>query len=225
MPAELPPSRYDFEVDIPPHSGDFVIAGADLAPATLVDAYRHGFFPMGMSEGGAPPMGWWSPSPRGVLLHGDHHVSRSLRRSRPQFEITVDAAFDEVVAGCADPSRSGAWITDTIAQAYGRLHALGRAHSIEVWSKHGDLVGGLYGVSVGGLFSGESMFHRVTDGSKVALWAAVDLVFDDAGENRLFDVQWQTPHLARQGVRSVSRERYRALLETALLQRPSAGFV
>lgn len=214
-PVGLPPSRYNFAIDVPPEADDFVVGGGDLEPSTLLEAYRHGFFPMGMGEGGTPPMGWWSPNPRGVLVAGDHHVSRSLRRVRHRFEVTVDNAFDQVVEGCADPSRDGAWITGAISTAYGRLHELGWAHSVEVWDDSG-LVGGLYGVAIGGFFAGESMFHRATDASKVALWAATDIVFDEHGEHRLFDVQWQTPHLASQGVRQVSRTDYERRLSRAL---------
>lgn len=224
MPTPLPASRYDFDVEVPPGDGDFVIAGADLEPATIIDGYRHGLFPMGMGEGGGPPLGWWSPNPRGVLLAGDHHVSRSLRRSRSRFEVTVDASFGEVIAGCADPGRDGAWITPAFADAYTRLHDLGWAHSIEVWDADGALAGGLYGICVGGLFAGESMFHRRTDASKVALWAAVDLVFAEGGEHRLFDVQWQTAHLAGQGVRTVSREDYLRRLTVAIEQPVPAAF-
>lgn len=225
MAVELPPSAYDFDLEIPPgHHGDLVVGGADLEPETLLDAYAHGFFPMGMGQGGGPPMGWWSPDPRGVLLPGGHHVSHSLRRSRRRFEVTIDTCFDQVVAGCADPTRDGAWISPAIQNAYSRLHQLGWAHSVEVWSAEGQLVGGLYGVCIGGLFAGESMFHRQTDASKVALWSAVDLVFDDRGGRRLFDVQWSTPHLVSQGVRDVSRRKYQELLAFALTQDSPAAF-
>lgn len=223
-PVSLPPSRYDFAIDVPADADDFVVGGGDLEPATVIEAYRHGFFPMGMGEGGGPPMGWWSPNPRGVLFAGDHHVSRSLRRARSRFEVTVDSAFDEVVAGCADPGRDGAWITPVIAAAYARLHELGWAHSVEVWNAAGDLVGGLYGIAIGGFFAGESMFHRETDASKVALWATADIVFGDRDEERLFDVQWQTPHLASQGVRQVSRTEYLDRLAHAVRAEAPVGW-
>ena len=115
------------------------------------------------------------------------------------FEIRVDTAFDEVVAGCADPARDPGWITGDIAAAYGELHRLGWAHSVETW-RDGELVGGLYGVAIGGLFAGESMFHRVRDASKVALVGLVELLRDEHADDRLLDVQWVTPHLASLGV-------------------------
>jgi leucyl/phenylalanyl-tRNA--protein transferase len=187
--------------------------GADLEPGTLLAAYRSGLFPM-PADGVAPPaMAWWSPDPRGVLPLDGLCVSRSLRKATARFEIRVDTAFAEVVAACADPARDGRWITPDIQEAYTRLHRLGWAHSIEAWSALG-LAGGLYGVAIGGLFAGESMFHRQTDASKVALVALV------ARLNRcgaaLLDVQWATPHLARLGAVEVSRARYLSLLKRAL---------
>lgn len=165
---------------------------------------------MGLGDGGREPLGWWSPVERGVLTRGAFHVSRSLRRSRRRFEVTTDTAFHDVVAACADPRRPGAWITDDVARAYTRLHEEGLAHSVEVWLD-GDLVGGLYGVALGGLFAGESKFHHATDASKVALWALSDLVYAAPGP-RLIDVQWSTPHLASLGVSIMTRDRYRDLL-------------
>jgi leucyl/phenylalanyl-tRNA--protein transferase len=160
-------------------------------------------------------MGWWSPDPRGVLRPEDLRVSRSLRRSCARLQVTVDTAFDAVVRGCADPDREGRWITRPVTRAYTRLHALGWAHSVEVWS--GDqLVGGLYGIAIGGLFAGESMFHRVTDASKVALVALRELITADGDPRRIIDVQWVTPHLASLGVREVPRAAYLGLLREAL---------
>ena len=170
---------------------------------------------MGLGDGGAPPIGWWCPDPRGVLPLDALVVSRSLRRSRARFEVRVDTAFDAVVAGCADPSRSGRWITAEVAAAYGELHRLGWAHSVEAW-RDGELVGGLYGVGVGGLFAGESMFSRATDASKVALVGLVDVLGADGDPRRLLDVQWRTDHLATLGVLEVSRSEYLRRLERAL---------
>jgi leucyl/phenylalanyl-tRNA---protein transferase len=170
---------------------------------------------MGLGRGGTRPLGWWSPDPRGILQLDRLHVSRSLRRSLARFDLTVDAAFDEVVAACAEPARSGRWITVEIAAAYGELHRLGWAHSVECW-RDGTLAGGLYGVSVGGLFAGESMFHRATDASKVALVGLVDLLRADGDRRRLLDVQWRTDHLARLGVIEVPRREYLARLRAAL---------
>jgi leucyl/phenylalanyl-tRNA--protein transferase len=194
---------------------DLVGVGADLAPSTLLAAYRHGLFPMGLGEHGAGPLGWWSPDPRGVIPPGGLRVSRSLRRARTRFEVTVDADFPGVLAGCADSRRDGRWITPEVGMAYRDLHALGWAHSIEVWAA-GRLVGGLYGVAIGGLFAGESMFHRATDASKVALVALHELLTADADPRRLLDVQWPTPHLASLGAVEVSRADYLSLLREAL---------
>ena len=198
-----------------PDQDDLVAVGADLEPSTVVHAYTIGLFPMGVGEGGSPPLGWWSPQERGVLLGGDFHASRSLHRSRRGFRVTVDTAFEEVVDGCADPGRDGRWITPEVANAYGRLHRLGWTHSVEVWDGEG-LAGGLYGIAVGGLFAGESMFHRRTDASKVAVWALSDLWFADGDPRRVVDVQWRTPHLATLGVRPMARADYLARLPAAL---------
>ena len=188
--------------------------GADLQPGTLLSAYRQGLFPMPAGEPDVPLL-WWSPRRRGVLPLDGLRVSRSLRQSVRRMEIRVDTAFDEVVAACADPSRDSGWIDDDIAAAYSRLHELGWAHSVESWQE-GRLVGGLYGVAIGGLFAGESMFHRVRDASKVALVGLVDLLRDEHADARLVDVQWSTAHLASLGVVTVPRAEYRRRLVTAL---------
>jgi leucyl/phenylalanyl-tRNA--protein transferase len=214
---QVGPSRYRFAgIAAAARPGkDLVAVGADLDPATLVEAYRHGLFPMGLGTGGGPPLGWWSPDPRGVLPLAGLHSSRSLRAACRRFEIRLDTAFAEVVSGCADPRRPGAWIAAEVAQAYLRLHDLGLAHSVECW--HQDrLVGGLYGVAIGGLFAGESMFHRARDASKVALVALVELLRADGDERRLLDVQWLTPHLGRLGVVEITRQSYLARLADAL---------
>jgi leucyl/phenylalanyl-tRNA--protein transferase len=160
-------------------------------------------------------MHWFSPVHRGIVPLDGLVVSRSLRRSCRDFEIRVDTAFGEVVAGCGDPRRDSGWITRDIAEAYGELHRLGWAHSVEAW-RDGELAGGLYGVGIGGLFAGESMFHRVRDASKVALVGLVSLLTEDGAEGRLLDVQWVTPHLATLGAVEVPRARYLELLERAL---------
>ncbi|WP_375001368.1 leucyl/phenylalanyl-tRNA--protein transferase [Aeromicrobium sp. CTD01-1L150] len=198
-PTPLGPSRWHLDPTQWPEE-DCVAAGADLEPETIVAAYRQGAFPM-------PHAGmllWWSPLRRGVLTRQSLHVSRSLRRSMRRFTVTVDEAFDDVVAACADPRRPGAWIDDSIREAYGRLHRLGWAHSVETRDGDGRLVGGLYGLAIGGLFAGESMFHRVTDASKASLVNLLDLLEPDA----LVDVQWRTPHLASLGVHEWERARY-----------------
>lgn len=195
-------------------SGDDLIGvGADLEPGTLLTAYRAGLFPMGVGPAGTAPMGWWSPDPRGVLLPGDLHVSRSLRRAGAHCEIRVDTAFEDVLRNCADPRRPGAWITTPMRRAYVRLHTLGWAHSVETW-QDGRLIGGLYGVAVGGLFAGESMYHHARDASKVALVGLVEQLGDrSGGATWAVDVQWRTEHLARLGVRDVPRTAYLALVE------------
>ena len=174
-----------------------------MDPGTLLAAYRRGLFPMPVEAGG--PMAWWSPDPRGVLDPVGMRISRSLRRSMDRFEVRVDTAFDEVVVACADPTREHGWIDGRISSAYVELHRLGWAHSVEAWDADG-LAGGLYGVAIGGLFAGESMFHRRTDASKVALAGLTDLLGN--GADRLVDVQWCTPHLARLGAVELCREDY-----------------
>jgi leucyl/phenylalanyl-tRNA--protein transferase len=195
--------------------GDVMGIGADLEPGTLLAAYRSGLFPMAL-EGLSGPLAWWSPARRGILPLDGLVVSRSLARSARRFTVRVDTAFDDVVAGCADPSREGAWISADVRAAYDELHRLGWAHSVEVFSADGKLAGGLYGVAVGGLFAGESMFHRARDASKVALVHLVSLLRAGGPEGRLLDVQWRTPHLASLGVVEVSRRRYVRLLQAAL---------
>ncbi|HVL03870.1 MAG TPA: leucyl/phenylalanyl-tRNA--protein transferase [Acidimicrobiales bacterium] len=191
--------------------------GADLEPDTLLAAYRSGLFPMPLSgSGGRRLLAWWSPDPRAVLPLDGLVVSRSLRRSCRRFEVRVDSAFEEVIHACADPHRDGTWITPEVRRAYIRLHRLGWAHSVEAWDD-GRLAGGLYGVAIGGLFAGESMFHHQRDASKVALVRLVEGL--RAAGGGLLDVQWMTPHLASLGAVEVSRAEYLALLSDAL-QRP-----
>ncbi len=220
-PIEPPPSAYVFDLRAAEPGEDLVAAGADLRPGTLLAAYRAGLFPMGLGRGGRGPIGWWSPDPRGVLPLDGLRVSRSLRRAVGRFELRVDTAFDAVVAGCADPARPGRWITRAVAAAYSDLHRLGWAHSVECW-RGGELVGGLYGLAIGGLFAGESMFHRETDASKVALVGLVRILRADADPRRLIDVQWRTDHLATLGVVEIPRGEYLARLRTALTCPPPA---
>jgi len=224
MPIEPSSSRWQLDLDQATPQDDLVGIGADLEPGTLLMAYRVGLFPMGVGEDDSAPTGWWSPDPRGVLLPGHVRVSRSLRKSLRYFDIRVDTAFSEVMAGCADPSRDGCWITPAITAAYTRLHELGWAHSVEAW-RDGELLGGLYGLALGGLFAGESMFHRATDASKCALVGLADLVFADGDPRRIIDVQWATPHLASLGVSEMPRSDYIARLERSLtLQVPPAFY-
>lgn len=190
---------------------DVVAVGADLEPGTLLAAYRSGLFPMYLPNGG--PLAWWSPVQRGILPVDGMRVSRSLRRSIRRFEWSVDEAFDDVVAGCADPARPHGWITSDITDAYVELHRLGHAHSIEVWES-GRLAGGLYGVSIGGLFAGESMFHRVSDASKVALFRLTEVMSTTSAP--LIDTQWQTDHLASLGGIEIGRDEYLFRLDEAI---------
>jgi leucyl/phenylalanyl-tRNA--protein transferase len=213
VPVEPPPSIWEFPSSARFHADDDLVAtGADLEPGTLLSAYRSGLFPMPIG-GRRAPMAWFSPVRRGVLRPRHLHVSRSLAKSLRRFEIRVDTVCAEVIDACADPRRPSGWIDDRIRAAYLRLHALGWVHSVETW-RDGRLVGGLYGVAIGGLFAGESMFHHETDASKAALVGLVEWL--DDGEDRLIDTQWQTSHLASLGVGEVSREEYLRLLEQVL---------
>ncbi|GAA4872587.1 leucyl/phenylalanyl-tRNA--protein transferase [Serinicoccus chungangensis] len=216
VPQEPPPTPWELTTEGALPGEDLVGIGADLEPGTVLAAYRAGLFPMGLGDGGAAPIGWWSPDPRGVLLPGDLHLSRSARRSTRGLSATVDQAFGAVVEACADPGRDGGWITPQIAEAYGALHELGWAHSVEVW-RGDELVGGVYGLAVGRLFAGESMFHRAPDASKAALHELVAVLSED-GEPWLLDVQWQTPHLRSLGVRAVDRGTYLRLLRERVPQ-------
>ena len=214
------PDPTDFTVPSPLTADERgrVLTGGDLRPGTLLTAYRSGLFPMRVSSG---DLAWFSPDPRAVLYPANLRVSKSLERSRRHFEIRVDTVFDEVVAACAERAEGEYhWITPEIRAAYGELHRLGWAHSVEAWAAPGPglepvLVGGLYGVAIGGLFCGESMFHRVRDASKVALVGLVRLL-DDGADGRLIDCQWLTPHLASLGAVEISRDDYLASLAAAL---------
>ncbi len=174
-------------------------------------AYRHGLFPMPVRRG---VTAWWSPALRGIVPLDGLQVSRSLRKSCARYQVRVDTAFDAVIDACADRQRPGAWINKDIKRAYLQLHQLGWVHTVEAWSPAGELAGGLYGIAIGGLFAGESMFHRQTDASKVALVALVDRLV--RGGASLLDVQWVTPHLASLGAVAVPREEYHRRLAAAL---------
>lgn len=215
QPREPPPSRWRFPCGAQEQSelagtDEVVAKGADLEAGTLLAAYRCGLFPMPAGRS----LAWWSPDPRGVLPLDGLVVSRSLRRSCRRYEVTFDNGFAEVVSACADPRRPGSWIDKRIQHAYNHLHELGWAHSVEAWAPGGELAGGLYGVAIGGLFAGESMFHHQRDASKVALVALVGAL--RSGGGALLDVQWVTPHLASLGAVAVSREDYHKLLSRAL---------
>jgi leucyl/phenylalanyl-tRNA--protein transferase len=193
---------------------DLIAIGADLAPGTILAAYRAGLFPMPVDpRRRRGKIAWYSPDPRGVLPLDGLHVSRSLRRSMRRFDVTTNLAFESVMLRCADRGREGRWITDDFIAAYCALADLGWAHSVEVWSGD-DLVGGLYGLRIDALFAGESMFHSATDASKVALVALVDWL--RATDAKLLDVQWATPHLESLGVVAIPRDEYLRRLRMAV---------
>jgi leucyl/phenylalanyl-tRNA--protein transferase len=170
-PVELPATRWQFPT-------------STTEVGTVLAAYRAGLFPMPVRR---RTLGWFSPDPRGILPLDGLAVSRSLRRATARYEIRVDTAFEDVIGACADPRRPGAWIDREVRRAYVKLHSLGWAHSVEAWDDQG-LAGGLYGLAIGGLFAGESMFHHRTDASKVALVGLVERL--RAGGATLLDVQW-----------------------------------
>jgi len=200
-------------------------AGGDLSPDRLLAAYRHGIFPW-YSEG--QPILWWSPDPRMVLYTSEFRMSRSLaKRVRSGvFEVHVDSAFRDVVEACADAPREGqrgTWITPEIVAAYAELHRRGYAHSVESW-RDGRLVGGLYGLALGRVFFGESMFARETDASKVALVHLVEIL--RSLDVPLVDCQQETAHLAAFGARPVARERFAAhLVELIHSNDPPRGWM
>jgi leucyl/phenylalanyl-tRNA---protein transferase len=181
-----------------------------IDPDLLLQGYRLGVFPMAMHD---DSIEWFSPEPRAILPLEDFHVPHSVRRliRRNLFEITIDTAFPVVIQGCAE--RKDTWINDEIIESYTRLHELGHAHSVEAW-KENRLAGGLYGVAVGGAFFGESMFHRVTDASKIALVTLVEHL--RARKFVLLDTQWLTPHLQQFGGIQISRSHYLRLLRRAV---------
>lgn len=211
MGVEPLPTGWEFPDPSSAHPSGVVAIGADLEPGTLLAAYRQGLFPMPDDVPGG--LVWWSPDPRGVIDPHRFHASRSLHRARRHVDIHVDTRFAEVVEACASVPRPGAWISPAIADAYGRLHELGWAHSVEVTDEEGRLVGGVYGVGIGGFFAGESMFHLQRDASKVALWALCE-VFSGGG-GTLVDVQWTTPHLRTLGAVDVPRDDYLTQLAAA----------
>lgn len=188
-----------------------IAIGGDLSLERMLYAYRSGIFPW-YSEG--TDIMWWSPNPRAVIEMTAVHCSRSLQRRlrRGDFRFTINQAFADVMVGCADRDE-GTWILPEMAEAYQKLHQLGYAHSFEAW--HGSqLVGGLYGVQIGGAFAAESMFHRATDASKAVLVVAVTTL-REAGV-RLFDVQFETEHLKSMGARELDRREYLQRLHAAV---------
>jgi len=211
-PKPIAASRYVFpDVRDAPRSG-LVATGGDFAPSTLLEAYRSGCFPWPHDD---EDYLWFSPDPRAIIPPRGLHVSRRLQRRLKQgcFTASIDRSFDEVVFGCAD-REEGTWITPRYRDGFRALYEAGWAHSVEIWDRGGGLAGGLYGVSIGGYFGAESMFHRATDASK----AAMVVLAERAAERGflLIDVQLPTDHLASMGAATVSRERYLELLAGAL---------
>jgi leucyl/phenylalanyl-tRNA--protein transferase len=181
----------------------------------LISAYASGWFPMAVGDGA---IRWFSPDPRGIIPLDGFHLPRRLQRviRRGSFDVVVDRDFDGVIRACANAERegeAGTWIDDQIHESYCALHRAGYAHSVEAW-QDGRLVGGLYGVAIAGAFFGESMFHHVTDASKVALAALVARLRDRS--YALLDTQWVTPHLEQFGAIEIPRRRYLGLLSAAL---------
>jgi leucyl/phenylalanyl-tRNA--protein transferase len=213
QPQPAGPNRWAFPSPSKWPDDDLLGVGCDLEPGTLVAAYRHGIFPM-IVETPEPLLGWWSPDPRGILPLERFRSTKSLRQSARRFDVRVDTCFERVVRACADPARPKGWITEEFVHAYGRLHGLGWAHSIEVFDRKGVLAGGLYGVKIDGLFAGESMFFHQRDASKVALMALVELMRQS--KMVLLDIQWLTDHLATLGAIEISRRQYLDRLGEAL---------
>jgi leucyl/phenylalanyl-tRNA--protein transferase len=197
-----------------PAGTDLVALGADLEPGTLLAAYRSGLFPMPVDPGKRRSrIAWYSPDPRGLIPLDGLKISKSLRKSIQRYEVRVDTDFRGVMERCADPDRTGRWITTEFLDAYEQLFDLGWAQSYETYLD-GKLVGGLYGVRINNFFAGESMFHDATDASKVALVHLVDRL-NDSGAT-LLDTQWLTEHLASLGGCEVSRQDYFRLLAAAI---------
>lgn len=200
----------DVELALQEPNGLLAIGG-DLSPERLIRAYRHGIFPWYSNDS---PIMWWSPNPRMVLIPDQFQASRSLRKilRRGDFTITCDQAFDQVINACAEPRHDdeGTWITQQMMSAYNQLHTLGVAHSIEAWNNK-QLVGGLYGISIGQVFFGESMFSRESNASKAAL-----ATFMQSAQNwhyQLVDCQVYSDHLASMGASSISRIQFTQLLD------------
>jgi leucyl/phenylalanyl-tRNA--protein transferase len=219
--GRIPPSPWSLgDPRLAQPDSDLVCIGAELDPVTVLHAYTMGLFPMQVDlDTGEQELGWWSPDPRGILRLDQLIVSSSLRKSIRKFTVTFDQAFERVMRSCWRDDGDGHWITDEFVETYTFLHGQGFAHSVEVWNTGGELVGGLYGIEIGGLFAGESMFHRERDASKVALVSIVHKLGECPG-TRLFDVQWQTEHLKTLGVTQISRGDYLEELEVVLPTKP-----
>jgi leucyl/phenylalanyl-tRNA--protein transferase len=211
-PRPVGKSSWRFPPPLAWADSDLLALCANLEASTVIDAYRRGLFPMGVSELN-DRLGWWSPDPRGILPLDGLRVTRSMQQSAKRYEIRVNTCFTRVMRACADPSRGPTWITEEFISGYTRLHELGWAHSVEVFNRKSELAGGLYGLRIHGYFSGESMFHIERDASKIALMALVDLMRSSG--MTLLDVQWCSEHLASLGAIAIPRSDYLALLTEA----------
>ena len=194
-----------------------IAVGGDLSVSRLLLAYRHGIFPWFNPD---EPILWWTPDPRAVIYPEQLHVSRSLRRAarRDDYAVTLDRAFMRVVNACAEGRSEGTWLGPAMRQAYTELFRRGYAHSIEVW-REGELIGGLYGIALGKVFFGESMFSRASNGSKLAmLWLCRQL---QAWNFALLDCQVASPHLERMGISRISRKQFERILDSAIDDAPA----
>lgn len=220
---ELPPSRF-FPPPTSTTPDGLLCIGGRLSPEWLIDAYRHGIFPWPMWED--EPIAWWSPDPRAIIELDELHISRRLARTirSGRFRVTFDQDFAGVIRGCATAGdrKGNTWLTPAMIAAYCRMHQLGHAHSVEVWSdlphSPGEaakrLVGGTYGIAIGGLFAAESMFHLARDASKVGVAALVERLRTRGYQ--LLDIQQWTPHTGRMGAVDISREDYLRRLARAV---------
>jgi len=215
-----PPDSFPDPAGAAREAGGLLAVGGDLTVERLLAAYRRGIFPW--YEPGQPVL-WWSPDPRAVLLPGKLHISRSLRRAlrSDRYRVSVDLAFAAVIGACADTrAATGTWITPEMQAAFVRLHELGHAHSVETWLGE-KLVGGLYGIAVGGVFFGESMFSQATDASKIALVRLVRLI--QSRGMQLIDCQVETAHLTSLGSELMPRGDFLRLMHSLTITADSSG--
>lgn len=218
MKLRSPPRLLDTRSELAPYVRTLKGVTEEISPGLLLEGIASGLAPMVIpaelvESASDEVIGWWQPEPRAVLELSDLHVSRSLQRSMKRFTYTVDQAFELVVSGCMDQKRDHPWITSDFQRAYRQLHLRGAAHSVEVWDSSNVIVGGIFGISVGSCFSGESMFHIRRDASKAAL-VVLAHTLHRAGYT-LFDMQWMTPHLESMGAHSITEADYRSRLEQA----------
>ena len=214
--------RYDFPnpLEIDPDGIGIVAVGADLAPETLISAYAQGLFPWFNED---EPIAWWCPEPRCVIVPSDYQPSKSLRKQarRERWQLTFNQAFDEVIHACSLPRCDGfndqqpdgehTWIHDEMIEAYNELHDYGFAHSIEVWDDNGQLIGGLYGLKIGNIYFGESMFHRSSNASKIAFWGLMRLC--EQSKVALVDCQLPNEHLMSLGATTLARPEFLTQLD------------